>query len=168
MNGVQAGIIFQPYFGYGQGLSMGVYWQGFFTKLNTADQSGINGDMHSLWIPFEYQFRLPLAANFSIALNGGVAYELGITNNLDFGDGDTSDSYDIGFNKVDTTYDLGTPSRNSFSWLAGVAIQYKAIQLEAKLVREITDNKYLKHNISGESEAKCKAHSWTVGLSFLF
>lgn len=168
MNGVQAGIIFQPYFGYGQGLSMGVYWQAFFTKLNTPDQSGIDGDMHSLWIPFEYQFRLPLAENFSIALNGGVAYEFGITNNLDFGDSDTSDSYDLGFNKVDTTYGLGTPSRHSLSWLAGVAIQYKAIQLEAKLVREITDNKYLIHNINGESDAKCKAHSWTVGLSFLF
>lgn len=164
MNGVQAGIVYQPYFGYGQGLSTGLYWQAFFTSAGEGSDE-FNGQMHTLWIPLEYQFRLPLAQNFSIALNAGAAVEFGISNDVKFKDTDEKINLSFGHNE---DYDSYMPKGVSFQWLAGVAIQWKALQLEAKMIRGLTDNDDMYTVPEGESKVTCKANSWSVGLSFIF
>lgn len=164
MNGVQAGIVYQPYFGYGQGLSTGVYWQAFFTSVDERDDD-FNSQMHTIWVPLEYQFRLPLAENFSIALNAGAAVEFGISNNVKFKGTDETISLGFGHNEE---YDTYMPKGVSFQWLAGVALQWKALQLEAKMIRGITDNNDMYSVPEGESNVSCKANSWSAGLSILF
>lgn len=164
MNGVQAGIVYQPYFGYGQGLSTGVYWQAFFTSAGEGSDK-YDGQMHTIWIPLEYQFRLPLAQNFSIALNAGAAVEFGISNDVKFKD--TGEKINLGFG-YNEDYDSYMPKGVSFQWLAGVAVQWKALQLEAKMIRGLTDNDDMYSVPEGESKVSCKANSWSVGLSFLF
>lgn len=164
MNGVQAGIVYQPYFGYGQGLSTGVYWQAFFTSAGEGSDK-YDGQMHTIWIPLEYQFRLPLAQNFSIALNAGAAVEFGISNDVKFKDTGEKISLGFGYNEDHDSY---MPKGVSFQWLAGVAVQWKALQLEAKMIRGLTDNDDMYSVPEGESKVSCKANSWSVGLSFLF
>lgn len=164
MNGVQAGIVYQPYFGYGQGLSTGLYWQAFFTSAGEGSDE-FNGQMHTLWIPLEYQFRLPLAQDFSIALNAGAAVEFGISNDVKFKDTDEKINLGFGHNE---DYDSYMPKGVSFQWLAGVALQWKALQLEAKMIRGLTDNDDMYTVPEGESKVTCKANSWSVGLSFIF
>lgn len=166
MSGVQAGIVYQPYFGYGQGLSTGVYWQAFFTSAGEGDDS-FDSQMHTIWVPLEYQFRLPLAENFSIALNAGAAVEFGISNDVKIKDYDTSETINVGFG-YNEEYETYMPKGVSFQWLAGIAIQWKAVQLEAKLIRGITDNTDMYTNPDDEPNVSCKANSWSVGLSFLF
>lgn len=164
MNGVQAGIVYQPYFGYGQGLSTGVYWQAFFTSAGEGSDK-YDGQMHTIWIPLEYQFRLPLAQNFSIALNAGAAVEFGISNDVKFKDTGEKISLGFGYNEDHDSY---MPKGVSFQWLAGVAVQWKTLQLEAKMIRGLTDNDDMYSVPEGESKVSCKANSWSVGLSFLF
>lgn len=164
MNGVQAGITYQPYFGYGQGLNTGLYWQGFFGSVEFDD--GEKGDYqeHNIYLPLQYQFRLPLGEEFSIALNAGAAVTFGISNTLKI----DTESYDIGFG-VNDEYDVYMPNAVQFSLPFGIAIQYKAIQFEAKYSIGLTDNKdmYIP-DPNGDIKMSCKANTWSTGISFLF
>lgn len=164
MNGVQAGITYQPYFGYGQGLSTGLYWQGFFGTVDFEDDETGDYQEHNIYIPLQYQFRLPLGENFSIALNGGIAATFGISNTIKI----ETESFDIGFG-INDEYDVYMPEPIQWSIPLGIALQYKAMQLEAKYSIALTDNKDLYiPDPEGEMKMSYKASTWSVGISFLF
>lgn len=174
MNGVQAGIVYQPYFGYGQGLSTGIFWQAFFQGAVTDGGTPDNlydcyrNQLHYMWVPFEYQFRLPLMKDMSLAINAGVAWEIGISNNIKFRN-DEAESESLGFGNSE---EACQPSRNAFYFIAGLAFQYKALQVEGKLIRGLTNNKDMIDMYSFDGGAgegvSCKASGWSVGISLLF
>lgn len=160
MHGVQAGIVYQPYFGYGQGLSTGVYWQAFFGSETDVEGYDYDWEEHSLYIPLQYQFRLPLHSNFSIFLNGGIGFTCGISNTAKYDD--YEDSIDVGYGE-----EYGMPSRTSWSLLYGGGIQYKMLQVECKISRGLTDNKDMYYGLEDQAQS-CKANSWSVGISLMF
>lgn len=160
MNGVQAGITYQPYFGAGQGLNTGVFWQGFFGTVD--DLSDANYKEHSIYVPLQYQFRLPLAKNFSVALNAGAAMTLGVYNVLEV----NGETIDIGYGDNNESGVL-MPKSFQMSLPFGVALQYKSLQLDFKYSVGLTNNEHLIDAESGVI-ATMKANMWTAGLSLLF
>lgn len=143
-HGVLAGITYQPYFGYGQGLSTGLYYKGIFNshKANEDEPSVKSG----IFVPIQYQFRLPLARNFSVAINAGT----GLTFNL-HGEGSwESDDFSI------------KPNRFDCSFLVGVAIQYRSMQFEGKYSKNL-----IGVDIDNIGE-KFKSRMYIAGITFLF
>lgn len=162
MNGVQMGITYQPYFGYGQGLSTGVYWQGFFGSVDFDGGDKGNYQEHNIYVPLQYQFRLPLGEEFSIALNGGIAMTLGVSNTIKI----DTESIDVGFG-YNEEYETYMPNSLQWSIPLGVSIQFKAMQLEAKYSIGLTDNKDM-YTTDGTADVSFKSSTWSAGISFLF
>lgn len=163
MNGVQAGITYQPYFGYGQGLYTGVFWQGFFGSVDFIDGEKGNYEEHNVYIPLAYQFRLPLGENFSVALNAGIAATIGVSNKVKI----DSESFDVGFGENEE-YGTFMPKSFQLSVPLGVAIQFKALQFEAKYSLPLTDNDDMYVNDETGAKISCKASVWSAGISFMF
>lgn len=162
-HGVQVGLIYQPYFGYGQGLSTGVYYQGFFGSVDEIEGvDKFSFEDHQIYIPLQYQFRLPLAEEFSIFVNAGIGMSFGIEHKIHFdGDSDTNKT-DIGYGE-----DYGMP--NAFNWglLYGGGVQFKAFQIEAKFSRGFNHNEHM-FDYSGSEDFSVKQNTWSIGLSMLF
>ena len=163
MNGVQVGLVYQPYFGYGQGLSTGIFWQAFFGSNDLYDDFSYSE--HSIYVPVQYQFRLPIMENMSIFLNAGVGMSIGVSNSIKFDGND--ETYSVGYGYNDE-YDTYQPARFSCSALMGGGFQFKAMQIEAKYSLGLTDNPDMYINDGSFDKVSCKANSWSVGLSFLF
>lgn len=165
MHGLEIGISWQPYFGYGQGFRTGVYYQLFI-----AQPDFIEGDPteleHDIYIPAMYQFRLPLAADFSILGFGGFAMQIGVAHKLNFsGDESEENSFDIGFGHNEE-YDLYQPEACQFYIPVGGGIQFKTFQLEFTYSWGLNDNKEM--YIGNEYKMSCKARMMQARISFVF
>lgn len=162
MNGVQAGISYQPYFGYGQGLSTGLYWQGFFGTVDFIDGGTGDYQEHSIYIPLQYQFRLPLGEEFSIALKGGIGVSYGVSNTIKI-DGE---SFDVGYG-YNEEFETYMPKAFQLSVPLGVGIQFKAMQFEFKYSIGLTDNDDMYIADEGDN-CSFKQNYWSAGLTLLF
>lgn len=162
--GVQVGIAYQPYFGYGQGLSTGIFWQGFFGSFDTGN-SGEKSDWqeHSVYIPLQYQFRLPITGDMSVFLNGGGAVNIGVSN-IQKIDGETVD-VGYGYNE---DLKLQAPCRVNWTIPIGGGFQYKALQIEAKYIIGITNDKDMLEAMGASEGSTLKRGGWSVGLSLMF
>lgn len=167
-NGVQIGIVYQPYFGAGQGLSTGLFFQRTFGSADYDVPGSYNSSYsekadfyeNALYIPLQYQFRLPLHRNFSIAVNAGAALTYGMANKLTYGD--PKETIDLG-------YGDGFPDKLDYSLLFGAAIQFKALQLEAKYSTGLKDHSKEFQSISGTTDkVSLKSSFISVGLSLIF
>lgn len=168
--GVQLGIAYQPYFGYGQGLSTGIFWQGFFGETEPYANASDRGyyQEHSIYIPLQYQFRLPLSSRVSIGVNGGIAANIGVSNTIKI-DGSR---LDIGYGH-NSEYDMDMPNRVQLSLPLGAFLQLGALQIEAKYSIGITNNEDMANSFVGNdgnpmTGTRVKAYSWSVGASLLF
>lgn len=159
-SGVQIGFTYQPYFGYGQGLCTGLYYQGFFGNLDEMDASYMD---HSLYMPVQYQFRLPLSSNISIFANCGFGFNLGVSHEIDFGD---DEKIDVGYGHNED-YDLYFPNEFNVSLLYGFGVQFGKVQLDAKFQKGLNDNKEM-YTTDGVDKVSCKLSTWSVGISYLF
>lgn len=167
MQGVQAGIAYQPYFGWGQGLSTGIFWQGFFGEVELGGDTGYWQE-HSVYIPFQYQFRLPLSRRISIGLNAGIAANIGVSNTVKLED----ERLSIGYGHNDE-YGTHMPERFQLSMPLGAVLQFGALQFEVKYSIGLTNNKAMCEAFEDENGnriegLKAKASSWSVGISLLF
>lgn len=168
-NGIQIGLSYQPYFGYGQGLSTGLYWQGTFgkTDFNTAySTEEVTYTESALYFPLQYQFRLPLHRNFSVAVNAGMAITYGLSNKYSKKFGDTNDSYDIGYG-YNSEYDTYSPDKFDYSFLLGAAVQYKSMQIEGKYSIGLKNHK-IAETFDDSGSISYKSSFLSVGLSLLF
>lgn len=163
-NGVQVGLAYQPYFGYGQGLSTGLYWQGVFGSVDMTDGK-FNYQNHSLYIPLQYQFRLPLHRNFSIFLNAGAQMTVGVSHTGKF-EGD-SDSFDLGYGYNDE-YEVSSPERFDYGLLFGGGIQIKALQIEGKYMMGLKNHKQMLTDEDIADGVTYKSGFWGVGLALMF
>ncbi len=159
-SGIQIGFTYQPYFGYGQGLCTGVYYQAFFGDLSDLDATYFD---HQIFIPIQYQFRLPLTTNISVFANGGIGINWGLNHEIDFGD---DDKVNVGYG-YNEEYDLYFPNAFNLSVLYGLGIQFGRVQLDAKFQNGLTDNKEM-YTTDGTDKVSCKLSTWSVGVSYLF
>ncbi len=161
-SGIQMGITYQGYYGYGQGIQTGLYWQMFFGTPDFIDDNPHYYE-HALYVPLQYQFRLPLSENISIFANAGMGFTLGLENSLEFSD---DDKYSLGYG-YNEDYDMLFPKQFDCSLIFGGGIQFGVIQLEAKYnLGLINQNQILE--MSDIYEGSMKSSSWQVGISFLF
>ncbi len=164
-NGVQFGLTWQPYFGYGQGLNTGLYYQMTFARAELLEETGhvVEG---AIYFPLQYQFRLPLHRNFSIAANAGVALTYGVSNKYSVELLSENESIDLGYGE-NTEYGLTFPDQFDYSLLIGFGLQFKAMQLDFKYSAGLKDHKVLYEPSEGD-KISCKSGSLSLGLSLLF
>lgn len=170
MQGAQVGLAYQPYFGYGQGLSTGIFWQGFFGSNDFGGSAGnCNYEEHSVYIPLQYQFRLPLASNFSVFVNGGAAVNIGVSNVYKIKDDSGSETVNVGYGFNDEL-EMQGPARINWTIPLGGGFQYRALQVEAKYVLGLSNDKDLLKAMGYDenSSASLKLGGWSVGLSLMF
>lgn len=154
--GMQIGLSYQPYFGYGQGLNTGLYWQAFW--FGDPSESDVHYVDHQLFMPIQYQFRLPLGEQFSIFVNGGIGLYYGVSLKAQYGEGDSEE--------LDYGEETGYPDAFSWSLLFGGGIQFKCLQLEAKYSKGMTKTDWL-FNDNG-TPVDCTMDQLSVGISFMF
>lgn len=168
-NGIQVGISYQPYFGYGQGLATGIFWQGTFgsTDFNNGySVEKVSYTESALYVPLQYQFRLPLHTNFSVAVNAGMAITYGIENKFSEDLLDSKESYDIGYG-YNSQYDVYSPDKFDYSFLIGFAIQFKAVQLEGKYSLGLKNHK-IAETFDDSGSISYKSSFLSAGISLLF
>lgn len=157
----QVGIAYQPYFVAGQGLNTGVYFQ--ITPQHLDD----NWDVTDLafFIPLQYQFRLPLSRDFSIAVNAGMAMTIGVHNELSERNSDTEsgDKIDVGYGH-NSEYNTYFPDAFDYSLLFGVAVQFKALQIEGKYSLGLKNHEVMLQ----DQTCTYKSGFMGIGLSLLF
>ena len=168
-NGVQVGITYQPYFGYGQGLATGLYWQGTFgtTDFNTGyGTEEVSYNESALYFPLQYQFRLPLHQNFSIAVNAGAALTLGLSNKFSNSLASTDGSYDIGYG-YNSEFGTYSPDKFDYSILIGASIQYKALQIEGKYSIGLKNHSVV-DSFEDSGSLSYKSSFLSAGISLMF
>lgn len=163
-SGIQMGIAYQGYYGYGQGLSTGLYWQMYFGKAESIDDEPSYFE-HSLYLPIQYQFRLPLTENISLFANAGIAMTIGLYNNLKFS-GDDGEGYSMGYGEG-SDYDFLFPKAFDCSLLFGGGAQFGVFQLEAKFGQGLVNQSHILE-ANGIDDMTLKSSFWLVGCSFLF
>lgn len=139
-HGFQMGMAYAPYFGYGQGFSLGVYWQMFFTEDEYYDP---NTDIEQdLYIPLEYRFRLPLSEEFSIFAGAGIAAQFGLSHKLywDSEDGEEYEPENLGFGEEENDYGLAYPKEVQWYIPISFGLQWKALELNFRYSLGLTDN----------------------------
>lgn len=159
-SGFQLGITYQPYFGYGQGLNTGIYWQYFWGDLGDGEASY---NEHSIFIPVQYQFRFPITRMFSFFINAGCGINWGVDHSYKY---EGEDSINLGYG-TNEEYEVYFPKAFNLAFLYGFGVQIGHIQIEAKMQRGITDNNDM--YIADENDkVSCKLKTWSVGLSYMF
>lgn len=136
-HGFQMGMAYEPYFGYGQGLSVGLYWQMFFTEDEYEDPNSVIE--HDLYIPLEYRFRLPLSEQSSVFAGAGIAAQIGLENKLHW-DEEGYEPVNLGFGDTENDYGLAYPKKYQFYVPLSVGLQWKALELNFKYSWGLTDN----------------------------
>lgn len=162
-NGFRIGIAYQGYYGYGQGLSTGLYYQGFFGTIEDSDGEKPSYTESALYLPLQYQFRLPFAEDYSIFVNAGAAMSLGLYHSLKY---DGHDALNMGYGYNDD-YGVIFPKAFDCELLFGGGIQLKALQIDAKYGMGLINQKGLLEHF-GITDAKMKSRTWSVGLSLMF
>lgn len=153
-SGIQVGISYQPYFGYGQGLITGVYWEGIFGG-SVDDRYNMNS---SIYIPLQYQFRLPLHTNTSVYVNFGASATFGIYNGLyskkEYSENEKSEP------SVNLHYGGDYPKAVDCALLYGFGFQWKGLQIDVKFSNGLL-------NLSDNKSYSCKSQSMIIGLSYV-
>ena len=162
-SGIQMGVVYQGYYGYGQGLSTGLYWQMFFGTAHNIEEEPSYYE-HSLYIPLQYQFRLPLTAKISVFANAGFGFTIGLYNNLKFSDG--GDGYSLGYG-VNSDYEMLFPKLFDCSLLFGGGVQFGVFQVEAKFGQGLINQSHILEANDLE-DMTLKSTFWQVGCSFVF
>lgn len=152
MNGFQVGLPFQPYFGYGLGMNTGLFFEGYFCEDSEYNQSLTEFD---LYMPIDFQFRLPLAEQLSIYIQGGIGIDWSVA--MKIYDHDYSESASLEYSED------GMPNRFNFSAEFGGGIQYKCMQLSAVYQLGLNNNSYMVYD-----DYTSKMRKLAIQLSFVF
>lgn len=165
-NGIQMGVTYQGYYGYGQGINTGLYWQMFWGDAYSDSSDKPYYFEHSLYLPVQYQFRLPITSKISVFANAGVGLTVGLSNTLHFEGDDNDDGYSLGYGYNDD-YDMIFPKAFDCSLLFGGGAQFGICQIEAKYSKGLINQSHILE-FSGISEGSLKSSSWQIGVSFMF
>ena len=155
MHGFQVGVPIQPIFGYGLGLNIGLYFEGYFADWTEPDYyETISMTELCLYMPVDLLFRLPLGEEFSIFINGGIGidWSLGITCSQE-----GYDDWEIDYGED------GSPNRFNFSAEFGGGIQFKALQVSGNYQIGLNNNSKIV-----DDGITAKIRKFSVQLSLMF
>lgn len=159
--GIQTGLNWQPYFGYGQGLNTGLFWQYYFGYYDFMDAWNHE---HWLYIPLQYQFRLPVGENVSFTLGAGIGCAIGIANSFSWNDDGDSGSLTLGFGDEE---DYGMPNRFQLMAPFSFGFQCKAFNFELRYSYGLTDNSKM-YDTHPDYDMSLKVRMFEVNLNWMF
>lgn len=138
MDGIQAGLRFEPYAKFGLGVNMGVFYEFYFSKSKTLtiDNQQVYGEMteQSLYAPVHLCYRLRFGEFQLFAFGGaGFDYSLNYKMKLKY-DG----SGDVGYEEKNE-YDDYNWKRFNISYEFGGGIRVHSVQASFTMSKGITD-----------------------------
>ena len=142
--GIQAGILIQPQFKYGFGLSTGLFYEYYWDKSNDAtDEYGTfysKFQEHSLYLPIKLEYRLVLAENFSLFVNGGISMDIGMAGSVgQFDEGESEPFYQDDHIYASDDWPAA-PKRFNFSYEFGGGLQVYGVQLSFFVAKGLLDH----------------------------
>lgn len=155
-SGIQFGIAYQPYFGYGLGLSTGFFGQYFWTEAPESASEKLKIDEWDLFVPLHLMFRLPIK-DYDFHVNTGVGFEYGASLKAKYED-EGSESID---------FDDNSPRAFNMYYEIGAGFRVKALQINFVYGLGLTKSKnFLLDSNGNYLEAKPNKLGVTLGLMF--
>lgn len=159
MSGIQVGVPVQPLFGLGFGMNTGLYFEYYWSdNPSKSDDTYDKMEEMSLYLPVHLMFRLPLAEEISLFVNGGIGMDYGLKFNYkeDGEEGAYEQDYDS----------PGIPKQFNLSTEFGGGFQFKALQISFQYSLGLTNHDNM-FTYNGESvDAKQNKMTFTLGLMF--
>lgn len=143
--GIQAGLRVQPQFKYGFGLNTGLFYEYYWDKgeMVDADNSSIyyagKYQEHSIYLPIDLEYRITLAENVSLFINGGLGMDIGIAGSITAKD----DGDDEPFFEETAIYDnseFNTPKRFNLSYEFGGGFQIYGVQVSFNVAKGLLEH----------------------------
>lgn len=127
--GIQIGIRANPQFGYGFGLSTGLYYEYYFGKsLDTYSVDDIDYRFHikehCLYFPFHFKYNMNFSSWFQLSFYGGIGLDLGLKGKISAKSGKETLS---SFSMYDKDLDM---KRFNTSLEYGASVRFKYFQFD--------------------------------------
>lgn len=157
VDGVQFGIAYQPYFGYGLGLNTGFFGQ-YFWSSNETSESELKIEEWDIFVPMHLMFRLPIK-DYDFHINTGVGFEYGVSLKGIYSGSES------GSEKLE--FDDDSPRAFNMYYEIGAGFRIKALQINFLYGMGLTKNKKFLTDEQGEYiNAKPSKLAVTLGLMF--
>ncbi|MDR1341287.1 MAG: outer membrane beta-barrel protein, partial [Prevotellaceae bacterium] len=167
LDGIQAGVRFEPLFKYGFGLNTGLFYEHYFAK--SGEYAGTDGDYnytmnfteHSLYLPLHLEYRANISENFQVFAYGGVGLDYGLSAKLTA----TETDGDVPFYTKTDIYrnaEMDFPNKPFNASLDfGAGIRFNGLQLNVGMSRGLM-------NISSDRDIKIKQNKpLAISLSWM-
>lgn len=168
INGVQAGVRWEPQLKYGFGFDTGLYYEYYQDKSDMMDDGDGYGPYfvrmseHCLHFPAHVEYRLNFTEDFQVFFYGGVALDFVLYGKFDYFD----EGYDEPFGTLDEEIYAGEVlpdvKRFNASWSFGGGVRFMAFQLNAGTRMGF-------YNMSSSPDYKVYQNNpFLISLSFMF
>lgn len=168
INGVQAGVRWEPQLKYGFGFDTGLYYEYYQDKSDMMDDGDGYGPYfvrmseHCLHFPAHVEYRLNFTEDFQVFFYGGVALDFVLYGKFDYFD----EGYEEPFGTLDEEIYAGEVlpdvKRFNASWSFGGGVRFMAFQLNAGTRMGF-------YNMSSSPDYKVYQNNpFLISLSFMF
>ena len=168
INGVQAGVRWEPQLKYGFGFDTGLYYEYYQDKSDMMDDGDGYGPYfvrmseHCLHFPAHVEYRLNFTEDFQVFFYGGVALDFVLYGKFDY----FNEGYDEPFGTLDEEIYAGEVlpdvKRFNASWSFGGGVRFMAFQLNAGTRMGF-------YNMSSSPDYKVYQNNpFLISLSFMF
>ena len=141
--GIQAGLRIQPQFKYGFGLSTGLFYEYYWDKSDEmTDEYGTYTAMyaeHSLYIPIDLEYRITLAKNVALFVNGGFGMDIGLAGSITA----TNEGEDEPYYEDKSIYNSDewtTQKRFNLSYEFGGGVQVYGVQVSFNVAKGLLNH----------------------------
>ena len=165
INGVQAGVRWEPQLKYGFGFDTGLYYEYYQDMMDDGDGYGpyfVRMSEHCLHFPAHVEYRLNFTEDFQVFFYGGVALDFVLYGKFDYFD----EGYDEPFGTLDEEIYAGEVlpdvKRFNASWSFGGGVRFMAFQFNAGTRMGF-------YNMSSSPDYKVYQNNpFLISLSFMF
>lgn len=180
LDGIQAGVFYEPAWWFGLGVYTGVFYEYYYSKASKekvftkdfeSEEYGVVTNKynffseHSIYMPLHLYYRIPFSRTWALKLHGGVGMDWGVytsfTNNNDRHAQPIEDYYkETHYSAEGARY----PKRINFSLEGAISLRMENIMLNFQYSRGMTDHKLY----SDPDVLWTKMNKTTIGLSYVF
>lgn len=173
MNGIRAGIHFQPTFWKGFGIYTGLFWECYMATTDEFDVGdGYTSNFskyeeHNLYLPVHLFYEIPLGRKVAIGLHGGLGISYCLARKYcDYKLHSDGMDFNVSYNILKDTDNMFPefPDAFSVSWEVGVQMRLGPIIIGAELLNPLTSHKFELDGVRFET----KMHRQALTLSYVF
>ena len=168
LSGIQMGIHFQPTLSWGLGIYTGLFYELYLASCDDYGDEFKNFSEHSLNLPLHLYYRIPFANRYSLAVHGGLGFDLGLyacySKNF-LGDTDNDNGYSESYSDYYGESN-GGPNAFNMTWDIALTLNLNKIAINAFMSTGLLNHKGLGEWDDGEG--KNLINKLGVSMSFLF